>query len=98
VENRIWQPIGFVGFDRYPGQPRNYGLFYTQDYRERLSELDFGVAFPGMWACPSNDYDLKNLLITVRFTRIASEKTQRTSSRMIDQWFTSVSEKGILGE
>ncbi len=94
----IWHPNSFGGLEEFTRGKIFYMLFYTRDYRESLGELDFSVVFPSMWAHPTKDYNLKNLLISIGFTRKVSTKTQQDFAQCLEEFFSSVSSSGILNE
>lgn len=98
LERGIWQPNGYGGLKEFTNDAKSYMLFYTRDYREHLGELDLSVAFPSMWACPTNDYNIKDLQLSVAFKRKASSKIQESFLRCLEKYFSSVSKEGMLNE
>lgn len=96
VDGGVWQPNGFVGIE--PLSAKSYTLWYTSDYRESLGELDFGIAFPSMWSCPTKDYQLGNFLISVAFKRVPTAEVRAQFALSLTRWFQSVSREGMFGE
>jgi hypothetical protein len=95
-EGGIWQPKGFGGLE--PLSDKGYSLWYTTDYREGLGELDFSVVFPSMWACPTTDYRVENLLISIGFKRTPTRQIRSRFVAAMEHWFRSVSQHGVFGE
>jgi hypothetical protein len=96
VDGGIWQPKGFGGLK--PLSEKGYALWYTTDYREGLGELDFNIIFPSMWTCPTNDYHLESLLISIGFKGKPSPEIRLRFAASLEQWFRSMSREGVFGE
>ena len=92
----IWEPVGFAALEPFPH--KLCALWYTTDYREALGELSFTVVFPGMRTCPTKDYQLENLQISVLFKRKPTPEVRQRFATCLGDLFHSVSSQGMFGD